>query len=207
MPNAGPGGPGRGDLLDRAAWVHIILLTVICWIWTSAGAVLPGLDPTVQFFAAVPFSVVVALGLRWAEHHAARLLVGPLNHPRGDPLPPSYSVEEGWIVRGDFDRAADLLLTRMLAHPDELETWFRLAEVHWRHRRDWGAAEEVYRELGERELSPGARRRLDTVLVDLFEASGDRSKLRAALTRVADRYRGTPPAAGAVRRLQELGEG
>lgn len=197
----------RGELLDRVTWIHVALLLAIQWTWIAVGAAFPGWWFLVEIAATIPIALGLSFGLRALERWIAQVAIGTLAATVADRPPPSYSVEEALVARGAFDRAADALLTRILASPDEIEAYFRLAEVHSRHRRDFAAAEQVYRDLRARHLRPRDARRLDGALVDLYESAGDVGRLKAELSRYADQYRGTAAGAGAARRLQELREG
>lgn len=196
----------RADLLDRVVWVHFGLLVAVMWLWIFIGAGFSG-PGMVLAAAAIPVAFGLAFGFRWLQRESAHGLIGSIFAANASRRGTDYSLEESFLVRGEFDRAVNAYLARTLNDPAEVEPYFRLAEVHWRHRGDYGAAEEVYRELGRRALSPGDRHRLDAAMIDLLERSGDRERLRQALARYAATYRETAAGKGAVRRLRELGEG
>lgn len=198
------------DLLDRSVVLHALVLTIVMllftavlWVHGNVGAV----GGVTMMAATVPVAVGIALAFHWFEGGAARLFTHHLLAGGGDRRPPEYSLEDSYVARGLYDRAADAYLVRILAEPAEIDASFRLAEVHSRHRKDFASAADVLGDLRRQALDPEQERRVTRALVDLYETAGDRHSLRSELARLADLCRGTPAGRGALRRLSELDAG
>jgi hypothetical protein len=180
------------------------MLVLILWTWIMVGHEARQWPLALPMLGSVPLAFALAVTMRWLETQVATRFFHSTFAASADRRALDYGVEETLVVRGEFDRAADAYLVRTLAHPDDLEARFRLADLHWRRRRDYASAEQVYLELRARELSRTERARVDRSIIDLYEASGDRERLKAELARTARAYPGTDFGRGAARQLREL---
>lgn len=115
-----------------------------------------------------------------------------------------FSFEESLIARGRYREAAAAFEQRLAASPDDDEIRLALAALYAAHIHDPELAERLLVEVRSRAGEPRLEFRAANALIDLYAATGDRTRQIRELARFADRWRGSAAAARARERLAEL---
>jgi tetratricopeptide (TPR) repeat protein len=120
------------------------------------------------------------------------------------PPPPTYPRQETLIIRGHYAEAAEYFRDHIRISPEDHEARLRLADLLERHLKGFDEAERLL--LDVRRGKPDARQEMAAYngLIDLYTKTGRRDRLKVELARFADRYRGSPQANEAQRKLAEL---
>lgn len=153
-------------------------------------------------------SFLIGAGVGWGMERvmrgAASSLIGNI-YGAGNIAPaPTYPVAETHVVRGRFREAAEHYRDHLVAHPEDYEARLRLADLDVAHLGAYDEAERLYKEV--RDAKDDKRREAHAYngLIDLYTKLGRKDRLKVELARFADRYAGSPHAADARRRLDEL---
>src|SRR2546426_6987767 len=135
---------------------------------------------------------------------AAKGLASALTATADIPPPLSYPRQDILIAQGHYQEAAEYFRDHVTIHPEDQEARLRLAGLLEGYLKDVDGAERLYLEV--RRSSPTRSQEMTATngLIDLYRKAGRRDRLKVELARFADRYRGTPLAAGAARELREL---
>jgi len=177
----------------------------------------------VVFFAAAPFSVILAAlaaGVAWvvALLLSAGLVLGMANGAAaaalsfvapsggGTPSIDDYSEEKSLVARGRIDDALAAIEGKLAIRPDDPALLLFAADVYAREAHDPAAAERCF--LRVREV-PGVKREQDYAatnrLVDLYLGPlDDTARATAELERIRARHPGTTAASGAEKALARL---
>jgi tetratricopeptide (TPR) repeat protein len=123
---------------------------------------------------------------------------------KSTPFEPQYSEQDALIVRGNFAEAADSYRAIIADDPRDVVARLRLGRVLEEHCGDYEGAEASYRSI--RTLAPDDTQQwlASNALVDLFQRTGQRDKLKAEYGRMSRQYAGTTAGANARRRYEEL---
>lgn len=164
------------------------------------------------FGHANPLTIVASFGIGagvgWGMERvlrgAAASLIGNI-YGAGNIAPaPSYPVAETHVVRGKFAEAAQHYRDHLLAHPEDFEARLRLADLDVTHLGNHEEAERLYKEVRDAKEDKRREAHAFNALIDLYTKLGRKDRLKVELARFADRYAGSPHAADARRRLDEL---
>lgn len=130
--------------------------------------------------------------------------IGHTVYAQGNLAPdPTYSAEESLIIRGRMAEAEELLQSRILARPAELESRLKLAELYEQIDRP-EAAEQLYLEVRRLQPPPRVEVTATNRLLSLYRRTRRYDRLKVELARFADRWKGTRAGDHAARLLREL---
>jgi tetratricopeptide (TPR) repeat protein len=180
-----------------------ILLSIAGFLLAAQGAI-PGWLFPLMLFVNAPLTWVGVLLIYHTTSRTAEALVKGLLAAGNIPPPRSYPNQDLLIVRGEYREAADYFRDHLRIEPDDQDARLRLADLLEHHLNDVDGAEALYLEV--RRGNPDPRQALVATngLIDLYRKTGRRDRLMVELARFADHYRGSRPAKGAARELQEL---
>src|SRR6266513_5657624 len=170
--------------------------------WISSGA----------FVFLLVLNVPISIALVWGVHRAVgetAVLMSKTVYADGDiPPPPTYPRQDVLIVQGKYAEAADWFRDHLRLEPSDHEARLQLAHLLEMRLKGYDEAERLYLEIRNAEPTarPYEQMRAANGLIDLYRKLGRTGRLRVALARVVERYRGSPLAAGAARELAELKE-
>lgn len=207
------GGPPEVDAGERAELVRVaVLFGGPCFIILSALWVFLAMKQTIPGFVATilivlvnpPLTVAGVLAVHGGTTRAAVGLVHTIFAAGNIAPAKTYPRQETMIVRGQFAEAADYFRDFIRVHPEDLEARLRLADLLVTHLGGFDEAERLYREVRETSAVPREVMAAHNGLIDLNVKAGRRDRLKVELARFADRYRGSPHAENARRRLTEL---
>ncbi|HET7040770.1 MAG TPA: tetratricopeptide repeat protein [Gemmatimonadales bacterium] len=202
--------PASDEAMDRHAPLQAGLLILICWVWIAVAAGGAGLAarPALGLaLLAVPVGFGVTYGVRWVAARSAHLMIGGLSSAGNIKYQAQFSIQESLVARGRFDEAAESFKAHLAEHPDDIPARYRLATLHLRERHDPAAAEEEFLALRRRPLDPGTALLVSNHLIDIYQATAQRGRLMAELTRMMKERPGTTMAEGAAKLLDELRRG
>jgi tetratricopeptide (TPR) repeat protein len=201
------------DAAERAELVRVavlfggpcfIILSAL-WIFLSMKQAIPGwLSMVLILVANPPLTIAGVLAVHHGTMRAAVGLVHTIFAAGNIPPPKSYPRQETMIIRGQFAEAAEYFRDYIRVQPDDLEARLRLADLLVTHLGGFDEAERLYREVREGAPAPRELMAAHNGLIDLNVKAGRRDRLKVELARFADRYRGSPHAEDARRRLMEL---
>jgi hypothetical protein len=202
-------GPEHDDGVD-AFRIAIYFVPACCILLTAAwfSLLLRGSISGLAFVGLVLLNLPIALTGVWLINLTLRhtaVTFGRALLAAGDIAPPpSYPNQDLLIAQGHYAEAADYFRDHIRITPDDMAARLRLADLLERHLGDTAGAEAEYLEVRRRAHDPRAEFAATTGLIDLYRKLGRRDRLKVALARCADRYRGTPPGAAAAQELREL---
>lgn len=153
-------------------------------------------------------AILVGASLGWLADslmlRGAASLIGNI-YATGNIAPaPSYPVAELHVVRWKFAEAAEHYREHLAGHPEDYEARLRLADLSVAHLGNHDEAERLYKEVRDAREDKRREARAFNSLIDLYSKLGRKDRLKVELSRFADRYAGSPQAADARRRLDEL---
>ena len=204
--------PGRGDVRDRTDLLRIvvyfaapcfIMLSFLWYFLLERERISSGVFQALLVLN-IPLTVLGVLAINRVVGSASVGLVETI-YAAGDIAPPrTYPRQETLIIRGQYAEAAEYFRDHLTVDPTDHQARLRLADLLERHLRDPAAAERLYVEV--RQGAPSAHEAMAAAngLIDLYARTGERGRLKVELARFAEAYRGSPAAANAARRLQEL---
>ena len=196
-------GPQQTDPTERKQVIGITLvLFVILCVWESVGGVFTPL----LLIANLIVAAAIALGVQRLTLGFATGLVGKIYAAGEIPPAPSFSLQESMIIRGRYEEAAESFRNHIAEHPEDHHARLALARLLEEHLRDYSAAERLYMEVRRSQPPPDPNQEMaaSNGLIDLCRKAGWVERLRVELGRFADRYRGSPAAAAALRELREF---
>lgn len=119
------------------------------------------------------------------------------------PPEPGFSSEEAMIMQGRLDDAEASLRQRFTDHPDLHQAGLRLGALLVQVGRP-EEAEQVYLEMRRRTLPANAAMIVANRLIDLYERTDRKDRLKVELARFSGEWKGTGAGEHAARRLREL---
>jgi len=150
-------------------------------------------------------TALIVLAVYWALDRFSRAGAAIL-FPSGNGTPAvrEYSEQDALIVRGHFAEAADAFRAVIVDNPGDISARMRLGRLLEIECKDPVGAEECYRRV--RGLSPTPQQdwAVSNALIDLYNRTGQRERLKAELQRMARQYSGTTVGSDARRRYDEL---
>lgn len=196
----------RAQLLKTAVWFAgpcFIILTAL-WYFLAQKGVIPSWLFVVLVVCNIPLTAFGVMALHHATGVAARGLVNTITAAGNIAPPRTYPRQDVFMVRGQFQEAAEYFRDHLTVEPDDDEARLRLADILERHLQDPEGAERLLLEVRRRAQEPGHQLRASNGLIDLYRKTGRRDRLMVELARFADRHRGTSGAEAAARLLAEL---
>lgn len=200
------------DAAERAQLLKIVVFfSGPCFIILTALWVFLGLEGTISATTVAILEVcnfpLTALGV-WAIHRGTTRAASGFARTvlAGGNIPPprSYPRQETLIVRGQYAEAADYFRDHLRVSPEDLEARLRLADLLERHLAHYDEAERLYVEVRRQQPDPRQEMAAFNGLIDLYAKTGRRDRLQVELARFAERYRGSPQAEEAARRLAQI---
>ncbi|MEO8450065.1 MAG: hypothetical protein ABI647_09760 [Gemmatimonadota bacterium] len=153
-------------------------------------------------------SVLIGIALAIATMGVSHLAGRGFSHTvlGGGNLAPraSFSQQEALIIRGRHAEAAAMFQAHLEQHPRDFEAQLALGALYAGPFKDPPAAERAYLAIRSAKPEEAVSYRVGQALIDPYQATGERGKHLAELSRFAERYRDTTAGRLAKRALLEL---
>jgi len=201
-----------GGLVDRVQrmriYIPLYLMLLLAALVLGSQGVITSREKWLGILVLAPAtSWLAAHCYDWIASAAARGLMGSIFSARGgDPYTRQYSEQEALLVRGEVAQAMDSYRSHLVAFPDDLEARLRLAALYAGPATMVDAAERLYLEVRTRDTRGMHEARISNALMDLYQSSGRRSRLKAELARFARIHHGTVAGRQARDRVRQLAE-
>ena len=223
MPFHGQSQPVAGDLkplkdvdsADRAQLLRVavffgpacFIMLSFLWYFMVAKGWIPGWLFPILVLLNIPITVAGIFFIHRTVSATATGFVKTI-FAAGDIAPaPTYPRQDVFIVRGQYEAAAEAFRDHLQITPQDHEARLRLAHLLETHLRGYNEAERLYLEIRRAEQPAATAKeqmRAANGLIDLYRKTGNIDRLKVELARFVDRYRGSPLADGAARELREL---
>lgn len=205
------------DLADRAQLLRVVVwfgpacfvILTMLWYFCAAKGWIPGWLFVLLVLLNIPLTIAGIFTIHRAVGAASTGLVKTIFAAGNIPPPPTYPRQDVLIVRGQYADAADCFRDHLQIEPADHEARLQLAQLLETHLKRYDEAERLYLEVRRAQppATPTHLMRTANGLIDLYRKVGRTDRLIVELARFADRYRGSPLAAGAARELRELKQG
>lgn len=203
------------DSADRAQLMRVavffgpacFVMLSFLWYFMMMKEWIPGWLFPLLVVLNVPITVAGIFAIHRAVGAASTGLVKTIFAAGDIAPPPTYPRQDVFIVRGQYEAAAEAFRDHLQIAPADQEARLRLAQLLETHLKGYNEAERLYLELRRAEEPPATPQQLMRAangLIDLYRKTGRIDRLKVELARFVDCYRGTPHANGAARELQEL---
>lgn len=200
-------------LTDRDTANHVFLLTLAVRIGPPVMMILMGVEywrygNRLLWFLIpdIALTALAVIGADWLLGHFSRG-GGSLLFPSGNgtPVAREYSEQDALIIRGKFEEAADAFRAIIADDPTNIDAQLRLGRLQEKELNDPDAAAATFRRIRWLQPSPQQEWAAANALIDLYQRTGQRDRLKGELARMAARYPGKTAGINAQRRLDELG--
>jgi hypothetical protein len=200
------------DLGNRAFWIKAVfwsvgpclVLGVLVAFYLSATRGLSGWGMLGVILIAGLIGAVLAVTSMGFSHLAGRGFAHTVLGAGNLAPKESFSQQEALIVRGRYGEAAEMFRAHLEQHPRDFEALLALAVLNAGPLNDPPAAERTYLAIRQAKPPEDVIYRVGQALIDLYEATGERGKHLAELSRFAEQYSGTAAGRSAKRVLLEL---
>jgi tetratricopeptide (TPR) repeat protein len=200
------------DVAERAQLLKIvvffsgpcfIILTAL-WVFLKWQGAISATTVAILEVCNIPLTAVGVWAIHRGTTRAASGFARTVLAGGNIPPPPSYPRQETLIVRGQYAEAADYFRDHLRVSPGDLEARLRLADLLERHLAGYDEAERLYVDVRREQPDPRQEMAAYNGLIDLYAKTGRRDRLKVELARFAERYRGSPQAEEAARRLAQI---
>jgi hypothetical protein len=203
------------DLADRAQLLRVVvffgpacfIMLSFLWYFFLEKHWIPGWLFPVLLLINIPITVAGIFFIHRAVGAASTGFVKTIFAAGDIAPPPTYPRQDVFIVRGQYEAAAEAFRDHLQIAPGDHEARLRLAHLLETHLKGYSDAERLYLEVRRAEqpaATAAEQMRASNGLIDLYRKTGKIDRLKVELARFADRYHGTPLAEGAARELREL---
>lgn len=150
-------------------------------------------------------TALLVFAARWFLDHigsSAAAILMPSG--KGTPAPREYSEQTAMIIRGRYAEAAKSYRAILEHEPANIDVQLRLGRLLEHECNSPVEAEVWYRRVRDMSPPPDQDWAVSQALIDLYERTGQRGKLKLELMRLARHYANTSIETNARRRFAEL---
>ncbi len=189
--------------------VGVITYVLVAFVLTGLAA--QSRISSSTFIILLVLNVFVSAGGGWVAvrvvHGSATRFASMIMAGGNIPYTRQYSEQDALASRGDIEGAIASYRGIIASDPRDLEARLRVGALLARAGGDLAAAEQVFLEVRALAPNPQQVATLSNALIDIYQATGERDKLKVELGRFARRFPGSREGAAAAAHLERLREG